>query len=315
MLREDILDFLRQLQSMGMLTETLRLQSEEASLCILIAGLRLHFHGASQLFSGYFDKFREMNPAKDADQEIEFFTTPPASKSYGKVLLRNSDMTILENPDRYVILFPQMSNIHQVHMSLDGSYVRFYCTPETSESAQENIFHAIRLFFLFAAQKHGKFAIHSASILYKEKAWLFSGHSGMGKSTHTKMWHDLLQTPYLNGDLNLLGMENSKIIVYGIPWCGTSGIYTTTDHELGGIILLGRDPEKDFLQELTPSEKVIRVMQRMISPSWKERFFSMNLDFAEKIAGQVPILHLLCTRNPSAVYTVQREIDTLEEPQ
>lgn len=83
-------------------------------------------------------------------------------------------MTILENPDRYVILFPQMSNIHQVHMSLDGSYVRFYCTPETSESAQENIFHAIRLFFLFAAQKHGKFAIHSASILYKEKAWLFS---------------------------------------------------------------------------------------------------------------------------------------------
>ena len=103
-----------------------------------------------------------MNPAKDADQEIEFFTTPPASKSYGKVLLRNSDMTILENPDRYVILFPQMSNIHQVHMSLDGSYVRFYCTPETSESAQENIFHAIRLFFLFAAQKHGNlpFILH-----------------------------------------------------------------------------------------------------------------------------------------------------------
>ena len=32
MLCEDILDFLRQLQSMGMLTETLRLQSEEASL-------------------------------------------------------------------------------------------------------------------------------------------------------------------------------------------------------------------------------------------------------------------------------------------
>lgn len=53
------------------------------------------------------------------DQEIEFFTTPPASKSYGKVLLRNSDMTIFENTDRYVILFPQMSNIHQVHMSLD----------------------------------------------------------------------------------------------------------------------------------------------------------------------------------------------------
>ena len=137
----------------------------------------------------------------------------------------------------------------------------------------------------------------------------------MGKSTHTRLWHELLQTPYLNGDLNLLGMEDGKIIVYGIPWCGTSELYTTADHKLGGIILLGRDPEKDFLQELASSEKIIRVMQRMISPSWKERFFSMNLEFAETVAEQVPVLHLLCTRNPSAVYTIQREIDALEEPQ
>ena len=313
MLREDILDFLQQMQSMGMLTRPLRLQSKTPSLCIMIAGLHIHFHGPSKLFSRYFKDFCEAEATQNADQEIEFFTTPPTSKSYGKVLLRNSDMTIFENSDCYVVLFPQMPNIYQVSMSLDGSYVRFYCTPEVSDTAQENIFHAIRLFFLFVAQKHGKFAIHSASIFYKEKAWLFSGHSGMGKSTHTGLWHDLLQTPYLNGDLNLLGMEGDKIIVYGIPWCGTSELYTTADYELGGIVLLDRDPEKDFLQDLTPSEKIIRVMQRMISPSWKERFFSMNLEFAEEIADRVPVLHLFCTRNPSAVYTVQKEIDRLEE--
>ena len=312
MLREDVLNFLRQMQSMGMLTETLSLQSRNPSLCIQIAGLHIHFHGAEQLFSGYFEDFSTTVSATDADQKIEFLTSPPFSSSYGKVLLRNSDMTIFENTDRYVVLFPQMSNIFQVHMTLDGSYVRFYCTPETSDLARENIFHAIRLFFLFIAQKHGKFAIHSASILYREKAWLFSGHSGMGKSTHTALWHDLLGTPYLNGDLNLLGMEGDRIMVYGIPWCGTSEIYTTEDYELGGIVLLGRDPEKDFLEELTSSEKIIRVMQRMISPAWKERFFSMNLEFAEEIADHAPVLYLRCTKNPSAVYTVQKEIDRLE---
>ena len=312
MLREDVLNFLRQMQSMGMLTETLSLQSPKPSLCIQIAGLHIHFHGPEQLFSGYFEDFSTTTPVPDTDQEIEFFTSPPFSSSYGKVLLRNSDMTIFENTDRYVVLFPQMSNIYQVHMTLDGSYVRFYCTPETSDLARENIFHAIRLFFLFIAQKHGKFAIHSASILYKEKTWLFSGHSGMGKSTHTALWHDLLGTPYLNGDLNLLGMEGDRIMVYGIPWCGTSEIYTTEDYELGGIVLLGRDPEKDLLEELTPSEKIIRVMQRMISPAWKERFFSMNLEFAEEIADHAPVLYLRCTKNPSAVYTVQKEIDHLE---
>lgn len=45
-------------------------------------------------------------------------------------------------------------------------------------SYTDNLFHAIRLFFLFIAQKKGLFAIHSASILYHDKAWLFSGHSG-----------------------------------------------------------------------------------------------------------------------------------------
>lgn len=312
MLREDVNAFLHQMQSMGMIVETLQPPSGEPSLRISIAGIHVHFHGPSQLFSGYFDDFCTPETEMDADQEMEFFTTPPSSSAYGKVLLRNSDMTIFENTDRYVVLFPQMSNIHQVHMTLDGSYVRFYCTPETSDLARENIFHAIRLFFLFIAQQHGKFAIHSASILYREKAWLFSGHSGMGKSTHTGLWHELLQTPYLNGDLNLLGIEKNKIVAYGIPWCGTSEIYTTADYELGGIVLLGRDPEKDFLKELTPSEKVIRVMQRMISPAWKERFFSMNLSFAEDIAEHVPVLYLLCTKNPSAVYTIQREIDLPE---
>lgn len=76
-----------------------------------------------------------------------------------------------------------------------------------------------------------------------------------GKSTHTALWHELFDTPYLNGDLNLLGLHKDHIIAYGIPWCGTSGIFTAEAYELGGIILLGRDLQTDYLEELNPSEK------------------------------------------------------------
>ena len=179
----------------------------------------------------------------------------------------------------------------------------------------ENLFHAIRLFFLFTAQRNGLFAIHSASVLYQGKAWLFSGHSGMGKSTHTALWHELFDTPYLNGDLNLLGLKEDHIIVYGIPWCGTSGIFTAETYELGGIVLLGRDLQTDYLEELNPSEKVLRVMQRMISPAWTERQLSENLFFAGEIADRVPVLHLLCTKNASAACVMKNAIDQLEELQ
>lgn len=310
----DVKDFLVQLTGLGMITEDLHLISSQPSASMIIAGIPIKLYGPEELFSECFKPFYK-DFSDNAEQNIELVTAPPASRYYEQILLQNSEMTIFENSDRYIVLFPQMKNIYEAHMLKDGSYVRIYCNPLATDLNIENLFHAIRLFFLFLAQKKGLFAIHSASILYQEKAWLFSGHSGMGKSTHTALWHELWDIPYLNGDLNLLGLQDDHIIVYGIPWCGTSGIFTTRQYELGGIVLLGRDTQTDHLEELSPSEKILRVMQRMISPSWKELQLSQNLSFAEKIAEHVPVLHFLCTKNPSAAHTMKAAIDQLEDLQ
>lgn len=133
----------------------------------------------------------------------------------------------------------------------------------------------------------------------------------MGKSTHTGLWHQLLGTPFLNGDLNLLGIHENRIMVYGIPWCGTSGIYTTKNYELGGIVLLGRDPARDYLEELSPSDQILRVMQRMISPAWKESQLTKNLSLPKKSQIGFPY-SLFCTKNQSAVKVIREEIDRLE---
>lgn len=313
-LLNDVKDFLVQLTGLGMITEDLHLISSQPSASMIIAGIPIKLYGPEELFSECFKPFYK-DFSDNAEQNIELVTAPPASRYYEQILLQNSEMTIFENSDRYIVLFPQMKNIYEAHMLKDGSYVRIYCNPLATDLNIENLFHAIRLFFLFLAQKNGLFAIHSASILYQKKAWLFSGHSGMGKSTHTALWHELWDIPYLNGDLNLLGLQDDHIIVYGIPWCGTSGIFTTRQYELGGIVLLGRDTQTDHLEELSPSEKILRVMQRMISPSWKELQLSQNLSFAEEIADHVPVLHFLCTKNPSAAHTMKAAIDQLEDLQ
>ena len=73
--------------------------------------------------------------------------------------------------------------------------------------------------------------------------------------------------------------------------------------------------QTDYLEELNPSEKVLRVMQRMISPAWTERQLSENLFFAGEIADRVPVLHLLCTKNASAACVMKNAIDQLEELQ
>ncbi len=76
----------------------------------------------------------------------------------------------------------------------------------------------------------------------------------MGKSTHTNLWHELFQTP-LQRRSESPRAKGRPLLVYGLPWCGTSEIFTTETQKLGGIVLLGRDPEKDFIQELSAGKK------------------------------------------------------------
>ena len=166
----------------------------------------------------------------------------------------------------------------------------------------------IRHLFLYRAQLNSSYVLHSASILYQEKAWLFSGHSGMGKSTHTALWHELFQAPYLNGDLNLITFQQGQPVVHGIPWCGTSGICTSRSYPLGGIILLNRG-QTDHLEALSPEEKTLKVMQRLISPAWTPEQLQQNLAFSQQLTGSIPVYQLFCTKEPSAAYTMKAKID------
>lgn len=312
LLQRDVNNFLKQLLSMGILREDTRSVSQPFYGCMRLAGLSVHLYGLQEFFPENFIPFLT-EVSTHADMTLEILPIVPVSRQNGRILLRNKEMTICQWEDGYMVQFPTMKNILEAYMTKDGSFVRFYCTPHTKNpESQEHLFHAFRLFFLYLAQRKGFYALHSASILYKGKAWLFSGHSGCGKSTHTALWHTYAYTPYLNGDLNLLGQDkDGNFQVYGIPWCGTSGLFTTETCPLGGIVLL-EQAKTDFLKPLSEYEKILRVMQRMISPSWTETFLDCNLDFAQKLADCIPVYHLACTKNPSAMEVIKKQIDAEE---
>lgn len=312
--REDILPFLQQLILMGIIKEPLHSTGRISCHIMQIAGISVALCGAEELFSEQFAPFYQtgsMDESNSYDMEIEVLTAPPSSHQNGRLLLRNTELCVSEMDDAYILLFPVMKNLSEIYLAKDGSYARIHLQNPEDPFVSENIFHVIRHLFLYTAQKRGLFALHSASILYQGKAWLFSGHSGMGKSTHTSLWHETLHVPYLNGDLNLLGLKDGRPFVSGIPWCGTSGLSSTGEHPLGGIILLGRD-QNDHIEPLLPYEKTLRVMQRMISPVWTEELLDMNLNFSQKLTKLIPVWHLLCTKNLSAVTTIKKEIDQWE---
>lgn len=317
-----------------------------------IAGMRIALYGSRELISSQFDAFlKECSSAQEKSKsesqtksqnelqtesqikmqikmpvqmQIEILQRTTSFHPNGKTLIRNEELVVCENEQGYIILFPSMNQIREAHMTADGRFVQIYVKGLDKEKTKEELFHAIRHFFLFFAQRQGFFAIHSASIFYRDQVWLFSGHSGMGKSTHTNIWKEQFGTKIINGDLNLIGWSNGEQdnigqsvnkqslkgnpIVYGMPWCGTSGTASTKSYPLGGIVLLGRS-DNDHFESLQNDQKIVRVMQRMISPVWTEDMLEANLECAAKLAKEVPIYYLLCTKEPSAAYVMKARID------
>lgn len=315
LIKKDINLYLSALYSLGMIRPggMNSISFGKFSIDLDIAGLRIRLSGPRDCFSKNFDTFACTSASYadggNADQTVIVSSGAPLLHENGSVLIRSPELTIMELADKYIFLFPQSPQILEASMSKDAKTVRFNCLPSFDDSFRESLFHAIRLGFLYLAQLHDMAVIHSASILYRDRVWLFSGHSGIGKSTHTNLWHELLGTPIINGDLNLITLQNDVPVVRGIPWCGTSGICDTADYRLGGIILLSQSTN-DRIEELTEDKKRLLISQRFISPFWNEEMLSRNLALADRLADKIMICKLHCTKNESAVDTIKAKIES-----
>lgn len=274
-----------------------------------IGGLTLQLLGPAEAFPPDFADF-VIPEAPQIHQTIFISPTLPQQINHGQIILHNQELVIINQEEQYLLYFPTSKRHLEIHLSKAADTARCYCLPPYDSDFHYDLFHAIRLLYLYLAQRHGMAALHSASLLYRDKLWLFSGPSGMGKSTHTNLWREHFGTPVINGDLNLLALVDGTPVVHGIPWCGTSETYDTKTYPLGGIILLNKAKE-NTIEQLTRDQKQLLVSQRFISPAWTPALYNLNLNLAEAIVGNVLVCRLHCTKEKAAAELIRQEIDNL----
>ena len=306
--REELLYFIRVMTARGLLEERVSVSLKTEPYCYRIAGLMLKLFAPEGYIPDALSDFRIANLSEMADQCVELRICMPHASAGGNMLFHNDDLCVMEREDSYIILFPSLKGIEELRLRKDGSVALFYVLPPFDEAFKERLFHALRLPFLYLAKQRGMYVLHSASILYEGRAWLFSGKSGTGKSTHTNLWKRLFETPVLNGDLNLLAICPKGAEVRGIPWCGTSGINTTDSHPLGGIVLLKQGKSEELLP-ISEEEKRLLVMKRLISPLWNRDMLSGTIDFVDRLAAHTPVYRFACTKEETAAMEMKRIID------
>lgn len=307
-LEKDLDQFLQTLSALGMIDDC-----EEQNL--LIGGIRLCLLGHPDCIPKEFLPFMQLSSVHDAVSALTIELRPSSDSIYhpisalsGSLVLESTELTIHQLTDGFLFHFPTMTHLKHGFLSLDGTHAALFYDLPYESLLREEIFHAIRFLYLYLAEQYDMFAIHSASILYKGKAWLFSGPSGTGKSTHTNLWKKLYQTPVINGDLNLLAFEHGVPVIHGLPWCGTSAISDVNTYPLGGILLLRQD-KTDYIETLSMDEKALLLMQRFISPIWNEPQLDRCLHFSETLMRKCYVARLHCTKEDSAAHTMKQAID------
>lgn len=144
-------------------------------------------------------------------------------------------------------------------------------------------------------------AIHSSCIVYNNKAVLFLGESGTGKSTHTRLWRKNIEGAFLlNDDSPILRVEDNKIWAYGSPWSGKTPCYKQERYELKACVRLSQAPYNQI------SKSSILQAYGAIHPSCPPEFaYDENLyehisGFINDLLSKVPFYHLECLPDKEA---------------
>ena len=138
-------------------------------------------------------------------------------------------------------------------------------------------------------------AIHSSCIVYRDKAVLFLGESGTGKSTHTRLWRENIEGAFLlNDDSPMLRVEDGKIWAYGSPWSGKTPCYKQERYELKGCVRLSQAPYNRM--EKLPVLQAYGAIHPSCPPTfaYDEALYDHISCFINHLLSSVPCYHLAC---------------------
>ena len=172
-------------------------------------------------------------------------------------------------------------------------------SPEILETAA--VYRKIATEFLI----YDTFVMHGSVVATQGAGYMFTAHSGVGKTTRTKLWLDHIPgSKVINGDKPLLRVTENTVYAYGTPWCGKENWNTNTSVPLRAIFLLERvrDGEDNSITELQFSEAFPVLYRQTFRPDLpKARRKTLHLLLA--LSSKVKIYRLRCAPTPEAVLT------------
>lgn len=163
---------------------------------------------------------------------------------------------------------------------------------------------AAGLFDIFADA--GMLVLHSAYIVTPAgEAILFSGPSGIGKSTQAALWERSAGAQIINGDRALLDIGRKT--ANGIFYSGTSGICKNVTAPIRAIVLLGQS-DGNRVSTPSPQAAFAGVLSQCAYYDWDALSATKMTECVARLVSDVPVLHFDCRADASAVRALQERL-------
>lgn len=147
------------------------------------------------------------------------------------------------------------------------------------------------------------FGLHASALAMDDRAVLFSGPCGIGKSTHTRLWQQRFgksKVVIINDDKPALRLENDIIYAYGTPWSGKNDLHKNIRVPLEAIVFL-KQSQENRIRRLGYKEGLRMLIYQSLCPRKTPEKMDKLLTLIELVLKKIPVYQLDCNIGFQAV--------------
>lgn len=136
---------------------------------------------------------------------------------------------------------------------------------------------------------------------------LFTGPSGIGKSTQGSLWEAYGQGRILNGDRAGLMKRDGQWQGWGLPFAGSSGVYLNEGCNLRALVLL-KQAKVNSLRQLTGVEAFRSLYPQIHLHRWSPAYMEQGTSTLMQLLKDLPVYELSCRPDRDAVELLDKTL-------
>lgn len=258
------------------------------------------------------------------NREFSPFRTGAAAPDLHAVIRKTDSLPKFPSSPIYADLFCAVAKNEAGHLqtffkdNADESYLVATCHPDgrhilieypssrgTEIPNLQNCFYCLG-FEAYLLQRNS-LSLHAACVDTYLGGILFSGVSGIGKSTQADLWCRYRDARLINGDRPILSGEGQRWQAWGSPYAGSSRVYRNESCPVSAIVLL-KQAKNCALRRLSPSEAFRGVWAGLTVRTWDAAFVERASMLTVDLVSAVPVYEFACTPDEQAVAFLEEEL-------